>query len=93
MEEVPPLKDETSYLIWSNMHNGWWGPGECGYAPGLIGAGKYTREHALAICRKSIPNAAHHRRIATIPVPYLDVLEFTRGQALPVAIMKEDTRD
>ena len=80
--------DLDMYLIWSNLHEGWWGPNETGYVPGLVGAGTYARERALEICRRSIPNAGHLGRIATIPVRYADVLEFIAGQMMPAAFMR-----
>lgn len=85
---MPEIADP--YLIWSNEHNAWWGPGSCGYAPGLTGAGTYTREEALRICRDAIPTAAHVRRIAEIPVRFTDVSEFIRGAMIPASIMRGD---
>lgn len=37
------------YLIWSNEHRAWWGPGRVGYTPHVGAAGTYTREEALKI--------------------------------------------
>lgn len=84
------VEGEETYLIWSNEHNAWWGPNRCGYAPGLIGAGKYSREAALAICRDAIPTSAGLRRISEIPVRFADVSEFTKGAMLPAVIMQGD---
>lgn len=78
------------YLIWSNEHNGWWGPNRAGYTPGLLGAGTYSREQALDICRDAIPSSAHIRRISEIPVRYADVHDFIAGQPLPACIMVGD---
>jgi hypothetical protein len=41
------------YLIWSNEHEAWWGPGECGYVTVISKAGRYSREGAEAICRRA----------------------------------------
>lgn len=84
------VEGEDTYLVWSNEHNAWWGPGRCGYSPGLIGAGKYSREQALKICRDAIPTAGHLRRISEIPVRFADVSEFTKGAMLPAVIMQGD---
>lgn len=63
------------YLIWSNEHNGWWGPNERGYVSGLQGAGEYTRDEAILICRRALPTAGHLKRISEIPVRRQDVME------------------
>lgn len=42
------------YLVWSNEHRAWWAPGECGYTIELDRAGRYTRERAIAICRRAM---------------------------------------
>jgi hypothetical protein len=38
-----------SYLIWSNDHGGWWGPGRGGYTTSLERAGRYSGAEAKAI--------------------------------------------
>jgi hypothetical protein len=85
---VKPLTEkEDLYLIWSNEHRGWWGPNRRGYSPGLLGAGTYSRDAALDICRDAIPTASHVKRISEIPVRYADVTQFLEGQPLPAVIM------
>lgn len=37
---------ETTYLIWSNHHSAWWGPGGCGYRLNPDDGGRYTRADA-----------------------------------------------
>ena len=41
------------WLIWSNEHDGWWKPNECGYAQKIKEAGRYTYHKARAICRSA----------------------------------------
>lgn len=74
------------YLIWSNEHMGWWGPGRHGYTRDLVGAGHYMREEALEICRKAVLQAPHVGMIAELPVRLADIAEFLEGQKLPRAI-------
>lgn len=72
------------YLIWSNEHRAWWGPGECGYVPQLSKAGRYTRERAIDICRNALGTAGHLGQLgqlAEIPVRLEDVKEFLTGGA------------
>jgi hypothetical protein len=39
------------YIIWSEEHGAWWGPGEHGYTRSLRSAGRYSKEHAEEIVR------------------------------------------
>jgi hypothetical protein len=39
------------YFIWSNEHRAWWRPARCGYTVHLGGAGEYSRDEAIEICR------------------------------------------
>lgn len=41
------------YLIWSNEHEAWWGPGEYGYTNDYLEAGEYDQGRANAICFKA----------------------------------------
>lgn len=75
------------YLVWSNEHRGWWGPGRCGYSVGLQKAGRYNREQALDICRGAIASAGHLGAIAEIPVRERDVRDFLAGQMIPSSII------
>ena len=49
-------KPPRDYLIWSNEHGAWWGPGERGYVREIARAGRYSKEGAEMICRR-----ANHR--------------------------------
>lgn len=83
------MTEHEVYLIWSNEHRAWWGPGGRGYGTGLDGAGHYSRDKALAICRTAIPQAAHVGGIAEIPVRLADVQAFLDGQErIPDVIME-----
>jgi hypothetical protein len=42
-----------NYLIWSNEHRRWWGPGECGYVTRLDKAGRYPRDRAFEIVTRA----------------------------------------
>lgn len=44
------------YLIWSNQHSAWWGPNKNGYVRVIEAAGRYSKEDAEAIVRKSTVN-------------------------------------
>jgi hypothetical protein len=73
----PTLGTGGDYLIWSNEHGGWWGPGGWGYVLDWHHAGRYTRVDALTICHKAlrgsidgIPNE--------LPVLFVDVEVFHR---------------
>jgi|HubBroStandDraft_6_1064221.scaffolds.fasta_scaffold00529_3 hypothetical protein len=62
-----------TYLIWSNEHDGWWGPGERGYTRTLDKAGLYSREDAIRICKHALPTSMHIGRIAEVPVRLADL--------------------
>ena len=80
--ETPDL-----YLIWSNEHGGWWGPGGYGYKKTLAGAGTFTRERAIEICRDALPTAMHIGMISEIPVRLSDVRAFLNGSAVPSTVI------
>lgn len=71
------------YLIWSNEHRAWWGPGECGYVPRVSQAGRYSREAALRICANALGTALHMGMPAELPVRSEDVADFIRGMLVP----------
>jgi hypothetical protein len=75
------------YLIWSNEHRAWWGPGHHGYVRELSRAGRYSRPNALDICRKALGTAGHMGMLAEIPVLESDVQEFLRGALVPLNIL------
>lgn len=86
LDTIEQLQRE-SYLVWSNEHRGWWGPCARGYSPGLGGAGRYTRDQALRICRDAIPTAGHLGVISEIPVRLADIEAFIAGRLLPSCIL------
>ena len=71
------------YLIWSNEHRGWWGPGERGYVKSAAAAGRYDREQALRVCLNALGTAGWLGMLAELPVRAEDVEEFLRGQMVP----------
>lgn len=63
----------SDYLIWSNEHGAWWGPGECGYVARTADAGRYSRELALQICTNAMPGRAGREPLNEIPVRLEDL--------------------
>lgn len=82
--------DADVYVVWSNEHSGWWRAGARGYSRALPKAARYTREHALRICREAIPTAAHIGMISEIPVRLADLNAVLHDQLVPAAIMKDN---
>lgn len=41
------------WLIWSNQHNAYWGPGSCGYTRDVDKAGRYSTANAARICESA----------------------------------------
>lgn len=80
--------NEDLYLIWSNEHARWWAPGERGYAPGIVGAGRYTRDDAMRICAHALPTAANIGRISEIPVRLADIVEMCADEVVPSAVLR-----
>jgi hypothetical protein len=63
------------YLIWSNEHRAWWGPGRAGYERRVEDAGSYSREEALDICADAIPGTSLELgMLPEIPVPEEDLM-------------------
>jgi hypothetical protein len=89
LDTIEQLQREN-YLVWSNEHRGWWGPCARGYSPGMGGAGRYTRDQALRICRDAIPSAMTVGVISEIPVRLADVEAFIAGQLLPSCILNAE---
>jgi len=75
------------YLVWSNEHDAWWGPGRHGYSRGLDGAGRYSRDEALEICRMGINTAPHIGMIDALPVRLADLTKTFERQRIPRAIL------
>jgi hypothetical protein len=46
---VDPIAD--AWVVWSNVHDLYWGKYRRGYTSDLLFAGVYSREEAAAICR------------------------------------------
>ena len=63
------------YLIWSNVHNLWWGPDSRGYTLNIDLAGKYSREEALKICALSRDGIGSNPAPDELPVPLADISE------------------
>lgn len=40
---------EAEYLVWSDEHNAWWAPDECGYVVKVADAGRYSATTAARI--------------------------------------------
>lgn len=57
------MNDETLVLIWSNEHQGWWRPQQCGYTSHKDLAGEYTLKEAVEICK----NASAHIKWSHYP--------------------------
>ena len=53
------------FLIWSNEHRAWWGPGRHGYVESIGAAGRYSEAEALDICTNAIPGTS--RAIGMLP--------------------------
>jgi hypothetical protein len=65
-----------TYLIWSNEHRAWWGPGRSGYVQRVEHAGHYSREEALDICTDAMPGRLRKKNepLQELPVPVADVI-------------------
>lgn len=48
--EQPPMQ---AWVIWSEEHAAWWGPGKWGYTKSLASAGRYSQAEAQAICTQA----------------------------------------
>jgi hypothetical protein len=63
----------NDYLIWSNEHGAWWGPGRMGYVKRVADAGRYSPREALEICIKAMPGRSGSEPLREIPVRAIDV--------------------
>ena len=77
-----------TYLVWSNEHRAWRKPGGYGYSTGLDGAGRFSRERAIEICRDALMTAAHIGIISEIPVRLDDIADVLRDRPVPAAVVK-----
>lgn len=68
------------YLIWSNEHRAWWGPGARGYAEMIAQAGRYSRDEAIKICARAQDGRGHmaNGQPPEIPVRLEDARECLR---------------
>ena len=82
------IKVDDLYYVWSNEHRAWWAPGRRGYSRGILGAGTYSREQALLICRDAIPTSLRLGTVSEVPIRKIDVEDFLRGQLLPPCILE-----
>ena len=60
------------YLIWSNVHRGWWRPNAQGYTIDLAHAGHYTRDQAIK--RSSVRDQIPGEPLPELPVRLDDIL-------------------
>lgn len=60
---------KDDWLIWSNEHHAWWGPGRAGYTTLTHMAGRYSKEEADRICEQAncwIPRAHPPNEVACL---------------------------
>lgn len=69
------ISAKPAYLIWSNEHRAWWGPGRRGYVKRIADAGRYSESAALEICTNALPGRRGDEPLPEIPVP-LDLVTF-----------------
>jgi hypothetical protein len=70
----------SEYLIWSNEHRAWWGPGRSGYVTRIEHAGRYSYEQALDICTEAMPGTSRQLgMLPELPVRLVD-LTFMLGR-------------
>lgn len=62
-EAVQADREVERWLIWSNEHQGWWGPAENGYVKLFSDAGRYSFERASEI----VENANKYQHTGEIP--------------------------
>ena len=86
------MTDDDAYLVWSNEHRGWWGPGRVGYHRGLTHAGRYTRAEAVDICANALMTAPHIGMISEIPVRLADLRAAFVGGIVPSVILDGKAR-
>lgn len=69
------MAGEQVYVIWSNEHRRWWGPGENGYVVRLADAGCYTRSRAVEIAKRAQLGRPSGAPPPEIALPYSDAVE------------------
>jgi hypothetical protein len=45
------MRENGTYLVWSNEHHAYWGPNRSGYTTNWLQAGRYSAENAADCCR------------------------------------------
>ena len=65
----------SEYLIWSNEHSAWWGPGGNGYVHRVEYAGRSSQERAMIICTDAMLGRRGHAPLQELPVRLEDVGE------------------
>lgn len=60
------------YLIWSNEHAGWWGPGSGGYVQRIENAGRYSHDAAMLICCEAMLGRRGFDPLPEFPVRLAD---------------------
>lgn len=68
--------DHNTYVIWSNEHRCWWAANERGYRSSLADAGRYSREHALRICRGARGGLEFNENPTEVPLLLADAEVF-----------------
>ena len=63
----------SEYLIWSNEHRAWWGPGSAGYRRRVEDAGRYSHAEAIDICTNAMPGRLGSEPLHELPVRLEDV--------------------
>lgn len=69
------------YVIWSNEHRAWWAPDEQGYRVRLSSAGRYSRNHALAICARARGGRQYNDNPTEVPLLLADAEIFWPDKA------------
>jgi hypothetical protein len=60
------------WVVWSEEHGAWWGPGWHGYVPSLAAAGRYDKAEALDIMERAnryLPEGRIHEVAMPDPWP------------------------
>ena len=63
------MKENNTFLIWSNEHRRWWRPGRHGYATRVADAGRYSESEALEICTNAMLGRRGDHPLPEMPVP------------------------
>lgn len=58
-----------TFLIWSEEHHRWWGPGGYAYCDSILQASRYTETEAFQICDEANRYLRPGEPLREIPVP------------------------